>query len=59
MEQLYPFVDKSRSRRLSGTGLGLSIVKHIVNLHKGKINVENIPGSGTRFIVTLPVNLFS
>ena len=49
-------VDKSRSRRLGGTGLGLSIVKHIVNLHKGKINVENIPGRGTRFIVTLPVN---
>jgi len=48
-------VDSSRSRKLGGTGLGLSIVKHIVNLHRGKIDVKNIPGSGTNFIVTLPV----
>jgi two-component system phosphate regulon sensor histidine kinase PhoR len=48
-------VDSSRSRKLGGTGLGLSIVKHIVNLHNGKIDVKNIPGSGTNFIVTLPV----
>ncbi len=50
-------VDSSRSRKLGGTGLGLSIVKHIVLLHKGKIDVQNIPGTGTNFIVTLPVNL--
>ena len=50
-------VDSSRSRKLGGTGLGLSIVKHIVLLHKGKIDVQNITGTGTNFIVTLPVNL--
>lgn len=50
-------VDSSRSRKLGGTGLGLSIVKHIVLLHNGKIDVKNIPGAGTSFIVTLPVNL--
>lgn len=49
-------VDKSRSKKLGGTGLGLSIVKHIVNLHKGKIDVESAPGKGTKFIVTLPIN---
>ncbi len=49
-------VDKSRSRKLGGTGLGLSIVKHIVLLHSGKIDVETIPGVGTKFIVILPVN---
>ncbi|ODS33284.1 MAG: two-component sensor kinase [Candidatus Scalindua rubra] len=47
-------VDKSRSRKLGGTGLGLSIVKHIVLLHNGKIDVKNVPGTGTKFIVTLP-----
>ena len=52
-------VDKSRSRSLGGTGFGLSIVKHIVVLHNGKIDVENIPGTGTKFIVTLPINLES
>jgi len=50
-------VDSSRSRKLGGTGLGLSIVKHIILLHNGKIEVKNIPGAGTNFIVTLPVNL--
>jgi len=50
-------VDSSRSRKLGGTGLGLSIVKHIVLLHNGKIDVKIIPGTGTNFIVTLPVNL--
>ncbi|OHC04778.1 MAG: hypothetical protein A3H23_04600 [Planctomycetes bacterium RIFCSPLOWO2_12_FULL_40_19] len=49
-------VDKSRSRKLGGTGLGLSIVKHIVLLHNGKIDVENIPGTGTKFIVALPIH---
>ncbi|MFQ5685500.1 MAG: ATP-binding protein [Candidatus Scalindua sp.] len=35
--------------------MGLSIVKHIVLLHKGEIDVKNIPGTGTNFIVTLPI----
>lgn len=50
-------VDSSRSRKLGGTGLGLSIVKHIVLLHNGEINVKNIPGVGTNFVVSLPVSL--
>ncbi len=49
-------VDSSRSKKLGGTGLGLSIVKHIVLLHNGKIDVKNIPGVGTSFTVSLPVN---
>lgn len=49
--------DKSRSRSLGGTGLGLSIVKHIVQLHRGQIDIQSGIGSGTRFIVTLPVKL--
>ena len=47
-------VDKSRSRKLGGTGLGLSIVKHIVNLHGGKVDVESTEGEGTLFRVFLP-----
>src|SRR5699024_2365775 len=32
-------VDKARSRYTGGTGLGLAIVKHIVEVHKGKIEI--------------------
>jgi len=47
--------DKARSRALGGTGLGLSIVKHIVQLHGGSVRVESVLGSGSTFIIRLPV----
>ena len=47
-------VDKARSRRRGGTGLGLSIVKHIIKLHRGKIEVESELEVGSKFIVRLP-----
>lgn len=45
--------DSSRARQTGGYGLGLSIAKTIVDAHKGKISVENQPGQGVKFTVTL------
>ena len=47
-------VDKGRSRDKGGTGLGLSIVKHIIQLHGGRVNVESEIGEGTTFSLSLP-----
>jgi two-component system phosphate regulon sensor histidine kinase PhoR len=49
-------VDKGRSREKGGTGLGLSIVKHIVQLHGGKVWAESRLGAGTTFFIVLPLH---
>jgi signal transduction histidine kinase len=40
---------------IKGSGLGLCIVKHIVDLHGGKISVESAIGKGAKFSVALPL----
>ncbi|MEQ1730153.1 MAG: ATP-binding protein [Vicinamibacterales bacterium] len=46
-------VDRSRARDPGGTGLGLSIVKHLVELHGGRVAVTNRASGGACFTVTL------
>jgi two-component system, OmpR family, phosphate regulon sensor histidine kinase PhoR len=46
--------DRARSRELGGTGLGLSIVKHIAQLHGGRVEAESVVGQGTTIRVILP-----
>lgn len=45
-----------KTRGISGTGLGLTIVKRIVDSYHGKVEVESEFGSGTTFIINLPIN---
>lgn len=47
-------VDKARSRKLGGTGLGLSIVKHIAQIHGGRVTVASTLGEGSTFTIHLP-----
>jgi two-component system phosphate regulon sensor histidine kinase PhoR len=48
-------VDKSRSRELGGTGLGLSIVKHLILVHKGRMEIESQLGRGTTVSLYFPI----
>ena len=47
-------VDKSHSKASGGTGLGLSIVKHAVQYHHGRIELESTPGTGTTIRTIFP-----
>ncbi|WP_086607431.1 sensor histidine kinase [Erythrobacter donghaensis] len=47
--------DPGRSRASGGTGLGLAIVKHIVERHRGRLDITSTLGKGTRVVVRLPL----
>lgn len=48
-------VDPGRSRDQGGTGLGLAIVKHIVERHRGSLEIRSERGTGTTVTIRLPV----
>jgi two-component system phosphate regulon sensor histidine kinase PhoR len=48
-------VSVSGSRARGGTGLGLAIVKHVVNRHRGQLEIDSRLGHGSRFTVWLPL----
>ena len=48
-------VDGGHTREHEGTGIGLSLTKELIELHKGKIEVESEPGKGSTFTVSLPL----
>lgn len=48
-------VDSGRSRSLGGTGLGLAIVKHVVERHRGRLEISSVLGKGTAVNILLPL----
>ncbi len=51
-------VEKHHSQQeIKGTGLGLSIVKRAIEAHGGTIGVNSVPGSETKFLITVPTEL--
>ncbi|ORZ36602.1 hypothetical protein BCR44DRAFT_1525761 [Catenaria anguillulae PL171] len=52
-------LDATIARRFQGTGLGLAITSRLVELHRGRIIVDSVPGVGTLFTIMLcfPPNL--
>ena len=53
MTERFYRVDTARSREMGGTGLGLAIVKHILNRHRGFLEIESTQGNGSVFTVFL------
>ena len=49
-------VDAARSRESGGTGLGLAIVKHIIERHRGALEIDSTLGVGTTVRVRLPAS---
>ncbi len=49
--------DMSGTKQYGGTGLGLAIVKKLVNILGGDVRVESEVGRGSKFTITLLINL--
>jgi len=53
-EQVFERLERKDKRSIKGTGLGLAIAKRIIELHNGRVFVEDNPKGGSVFVVELP-----
>lgn len=55
-ERIYrPFERLTNAATQDGFGLGLTIVQELIELMKGELSLESVPGKGSRFRITLPL----
>jgi len=54
-DKIFGVFQRLEKDRFQGTGIGLAIVKKIVDNHKGFVKAISVPGSGSSFIIALPV----
>jgi len=50
-----PFYRTPETNHIQGFGLGLPLALRIINLHKGIIEIDTSSGTGTRFLIHLPI----
>ncbi|MBO3098726.1 hybrid sensor histidine kinase/response regulator transcription factor [Gelidibacter pelagius] len=50
------FYQSNIGKKNKGTGIGLALTKELIDLHKGKIEVESSAISGTTFTITFPIH---
>ncbi len=53
-KRIFDRFKRKAKRGVKGTGLGLAIAKRIIELHKGRIWIEDNPKNGAVFIVEIP-----
>jgi signal transduction histidine kinase len=53
-EGIFGRFDRMEKGPISGSGLGLAIVRRVVELHRGRVWVEDNPGGGAAFVVEFP-----
>jgi two-component system phosphate regulon sensor histidine kinase PhoR len=54
-DKFYRVTEMNLANKVKGSGLGLSIVKHIMDIHKGRIYLKSTPGSGSLFRLLFPL----
>lgn len=47
-------LERNEGMAVAGTGIGLAIVRELAEMHGGRVNVDDSPDGGGRFVVVLP-----
>ena len=55
-EHVFERFYRGRDNQTDGSGLGLAIVRSIVLAHGGHSSVDSEPGTGSRFVIELPIS---